>query len=118
MKETKEVKEKRKRGGQVIFYEFKDKKVTIQWVAENAGYTYLYTAKMLRKGVRAEELITKKKFSHSKIVNKKNRKIPLFHFKNINELCKYLNLSRQRVYKKYDTGNELTNNNGNISWKF
>ena len=71
-----------------------------------SGYHYDNVTKLLRRGFTSEQIISREHKWASPTL-RKGRKVPLFHFRRIEDLCTYLGISRQRLYQKIANGEKL-----------
>lgn len=84
-------------------------------LAKKIGITRNYLEILIRKGMTAEEIASRK--NNKKPINKKNRKIELFGRNSVHELAIEMGETRQNIYLKYDKGYKINNNKGKLVWE-
>lgn len=96
-------------------HKYRGKLHTARELSVLAGYSYSNVVKLLQDGYTPEQIV-KKEHYYSKVTDRKNRKVPLFHFRRIEDLCTHLGIKRQRLYQRIARGDKLEEVNGKIQF--
>lgn len=96
-------------------HSYQGKLVSARQLSEITGYSYSNIGVLLRAGYTPEQIVNRE-HKWKKVTDRKDRKVPLFHFRTIEELCAHLGVSRQLLYWRIAKGKKIEVINGEIQF--